>query len=85
MTKPTANRLIPIACKLRRLGFKKTLVFLLLFATLFLTTSPAHAQTSPVFGLAPNRVFAPPGTEFNITVGVESGVAEVSSEAARLR
>ena len=84
MTKPTANRLIPIACKLRRLGFK-TLVFLLLFATLFLTTSPAHAQTSPVFGLAPNRVFAPPGTEFNITVGVESGVAEVSSEAARLR
>src|ERR1035441_1920448 len=85
MTKPTANGLLPKAYNLHRLGFKKTLIFLLLFATLFVTTSPAHAQTSPVFGLTPNSVFAPPGTEFNITVGVESGVAGVAHEEASLR
>jgi hypothetical protein len=59
------------------LGHKTTFVFLLLFMALFLIPASARGQTSVVFGLSPGSVFAPPGTEFNVTVGVTSGGAGV--------
>jgi len=55
------------------LGYKKALVFLLLFTALVLVPPPARGLASPVFGLSPNSVFAPPGTGFNITVGITTG------------
>ena len=61
------------------MGYKKALAFLTLLMSVFFVPAPAIGAGPPTFAISPTNVFAPPGTNFNATVGMVSGATGVAS------